>query len=321
MFSIAGGIILAVIILFLLWILLYAGAALAVSLAIFAGILGVLWVVAYVIDSPVFQAIFGVLTTIFYILLGVLGVVLAFLLVIGSFLLAKFVYIKINKEKITAKYFLYESQVANLFDKVLGKNNENAGILLFDSHKNTKESASRKIALGSFEFNLQCSYKEQNIQYSVNKMGASDPVFKNFFYSDWAQFKAYDSLCKISFLDFEEILALKRELENFISNLDAELERCKKINSSGVDFFQDAKKYEQNNRAVIIYEHLMPGVDGISTKRPVLSAEPINARVKFDFENILVELTIEGEELITISGLKWNELRKRRKIKFLNESV
>jgi hypothetical protein len=324
MFTIAGGIILAVIIFFLLRILAYAGAAIIASMVIVAGILGIplgiALVVISVIDSPIFQSIFGVLTTIFFVFLGIIGVVLAILFVIGSFLLAKFAYIKINRKKITAKYLLYESQVANLLDNILGKNNENAGILLFGADKNEKNGVSRKIALGVFELTLKCSYKEQKIHCSVNKIGAFDPAFKNFFYSDWEHFRLSDNLFKISFLDFDEILALKRELENFISNLDARLERCKKIKSSGMNFFQDAKRYEQNNRTVMIYEHLMPGADGISTKRPVLSTEPINAKVKFDFENIRVDVTIKGEELITIDGMKWNELRKRRKIKFLGES-
>ena len=104
MFTIAGGIILAVIILFLLWILAYAGAAVGAaviaSMVIVAGILGIESVVMFVIDSPIFQSIFGVLTTIFFVFLGIIGVVLAILFIIGSFLLAKFAYIKIGASSI-----------------------------------------------------------------------------------------------------------------------------------------------------------------------------------------------------------------------------
>lgn len=119
-------------------------------------------------------------------------------------------------------------------------------------------------------------------------------------------------------LSIDEMLFLDQELKEFVQTKLSDLERqTENSNNKDINFFEDAKILLKSPK-IVMYQHLIPQ-DGVDVSEAVMCNEKIFLEAVPDLDNLLMQIYKEGKKIGQIHLKKWDEIRKRRKIDLVNK--
>lgn len=304
MITIAGGIILAILILF--FTALFLPKIISTVQTIFSWILVV-----------------GAVTTVCYFLVYSLEETLVFLSIVGVILLIVFFYfskkVKKSKEENLEKEQLIKSNAietekkVNLIEQLeikleISKIKHDIGYLLLDSEEDVNKNRKKIINIGDYQILLIFSFSDKKFDLRYKKM-------INNFFSDLNE-------QEIKELSINDIFNLNNEIKIF-NNKQKQIEINKAINSKILDksFFEDVKQIKKStneNIIIFIYQHLVTE-DGIYAYKPTQCIDKIIANVREDLGYLLMNVSIDFENVARIEISKWNQMRQEGKIEFSSE--
>jgi hypothetical protein len=195
----------------------------------------------------------------------------------------------------------------NIEDEVF-KIKENIGYLLLDAKEDENRNRLKIIDIVSFQFKFEFFGSSEKFNMGFKKNSES-------YFSDFS----INSYLKLS---IDEIFNLKNTIENF-GNIQMHNEINKGIKSSATNksFFEDIKriKSSENNQAFIyIYQHLI-SEEGIYAYEPTQCKDKIVAEVSENLSYMSMNIKVNYSNIATIYMKKWNELREGGKIIFISE--
>lgn len=286
MWTIAGGILLA---LFILAVLPFLGELLGAILGAIFGIGLVIALIWLAIDN------------------------FMFVMVASAIVCACYMYFKYkgngkseNGSSVDALNLFQQLEV----NKKLSEIYENKGKLLLCETNNKKNEIVRQIVLPNFRINISFDFGEN--KYLMNFKKRSELTTKTETYDgtlNWLPEK----------LSVDDIFLLDSELSSYINKkMNDDIESGKLNVSTGTGFFEDAKRFEKRDINVSIFQHLITQ-KGVKAIRPVSCSGQIDAQIKIDYNDAKVIVLIDKERVAYIDAYKWNELRITGKIKFSTE--
>jgi hypothetical protein len=190
---------------------------------------------------------------------------------------------------------------------------ERIGELLLEVSNGNEKYLKRTINLPHFEINLSYSFGSllSNSRYDMNFKKKGKPLSTEAYDCrwDWLPNK----------LNADEVFILDSELKQYIEKtMDSDIKAGKSRIGNGIGFFEDAKKFESGDSKILIYQHLLTQ-KGIHALRPVMCVGELIAEISFYYEGAEVFVYIGNELVAKIQADKWNSMRKSGKLQFASE--
>lgn len=233
----------------------------------------------------------------------------ATIIVVAVIIIAFYFYFRKYSKREEAQKLFKEIGVNEKLQKIY----ERIGELLLEVSNGNERYLKRTINLPHFEVNLSYSFGSllSNSRYEMNFKKKGKPLSAEAYdcRREWLPNK----------LNADEVFILDSELKQYIEEtMDSDIQAGKSRISNGVGFFEDAKKFESGDSKILIYQHLLTQ-KGIHALRPVMCVGELIAEISFFYEGAEVFVYIGNELVAKIQADKWNSMRKSGKLQFASE--
>jgi hypothetical protein len=301
MFTIAGGIILAIVIIF--FTLLFLPLIFSSVQTIFSWLL-----------------ILSAAIAVNYFLVNSFEETLVFLAIVSILLVMLFFYfskkIKINKkeekekliknEEIEIEFEKKKTLIEQLEIKIeISKIKHSLGYLLLDAKEDANKNRKKIVNLGDFQIMFIFSFDDKKYELRYKK------ISEQFFSYLWDH--------EITKLSINDIFNLNNEIKNF-NDKQKQNDINKAINSKILDksFFEDVKRIETGDATIFLYQHLITE-DGIYAYKPTQCIDKIIADILPNLDDLQMNVNVDSEDVARIEISKWNQMRLDGKIEFSSE--
>ncbi len=264
--------------------------------------------------------ILGGVITVCYFLVNSFEETLVFLFIVSILLVILFLYfskqIKKNKKEEKEKEQVIKNEAIGIENKKtlieqleleieIKKIKRSLGYLLLDAEEDINKNRKKIINLGDFEIMFIFSFNDKKFELRYKK------ITDQFFSYLWDN--------EITKLSINDIFNLNNEIKKF-NDKQKQIEIDKAINSKILDksFFEDVKKIETGDTIVFIYQHLVTE-EGIYTYKPTQCIDKIIANLDANLDDLVMNISVDYENIARIEISKWNQMRQEGKIKFSSE--